>query len=467
MYSRQNNSNASSPEEIACTNTRSTWDIFWSCLVTIIACSWVSVHPNILAPDEGRQRKVLQQLELTFWSIISPEVIIYWAASQWFGAHRIVSKFSKYSWTTTHGYFIQMGGFILYDGDNEVGVLLPDKLWDLLQEGKVEMPDTTENEIKDRSKGDGFSKGFVIVQTTWFVIQCLARRVRGLTITQLELVTLAYATLNVVMYTFWWIKPLDVETTVRVDLLQPTIVKARISTEIRETDAVNKHYSNTSLPEVPPCSYPNGQARPYGSFDQINYSHLFHRARHFVSGTLFRWPVLELISFVHGMGDATGNDNTKVDSEKRIRLNTFYAYNPNLACGPTPCAAKTLTRARLNLFVLLPVVGIVFGAIHCCGWYFSSPSIIEGEIWRVSSAVITGIPAIGLLGILLTILQQHSPINFVQLWHGRLIAILIHLMLPFYGVARLALLVEAFISLRELPQTALEVVEWTSFIPHV
>ena len=56
----------------------------------------------------------------------------------------------------------------------------------------------------------------------------------------------------------------------------------------------------------------------------------------------------------------------------------------------------------------MPVVGAVFGGIHCIGWFFDFPSSDEAAmLWRVSSAVLTGtafllpilyIFVIGLLG---------------------------------------------------------------------
>ena len=54
----------------------------------------------------------------------------------------------------------------------------------------------TENEISDRSKGDRLAKFIFIVQTPWFITQCIAHYVQGLDSTQLELTTLAMASLN-------------------------------------------------------------------------------------------------------------------------------------------------------------------------------------------------------------------------------------------------------------------------------
>ena len=68
---------------IASTKQRSTWEILWTCLATIFACTWVSIHPNIPSSKDGRIRIALQRLELTVWAILTPEMIIFWAMRQW------------------------------------------------------------------------------------------------------------------------------------------------------------------------------------------------------------------------------------------------------------------------------------------------------------------------------------------------------------------------------------------------
>ena len=68
---------------------RSVWDILWSCLATIFACSWVSIHPNIPGPNESPCRIFLRRLELMFWAVVGPEVIISWAFRQWIGARNL------------------------------------------------------------------------------------------------------------------------------------------------------------------------------------------------------------------------------------------------------------------------------------------------------------------------------------------------------------------------------------------
>ena len=122
-------------------------------------------------------------------------------------------------WTKTHGHFIQMGGFMLFEGDNPKGVITQDIFKELLEEKKIDFPKVPVEEIEDRSKSDGLSKTIALSQTLWFVAQCIARRAQHLDLTLVELLTLSLALLNGVMYFLWWNKPMDVRRPIRVYLL--------------------------------------------------------------------------------------------------------------------------------------------------------------------------------------------------------------------------------------------------------
>ena len=111
-----------------------------------------------------------------------------------------------------------MGGFVLSEGPgaHDTSVLTPKDFRKLLADKEIGFPLISEKEIQDRSKGDGLSKALAIVQTTWFIAQCISRKVQGLTITEIELVTVAFAFLNGIMYFLWWSKPVGVTTSVRI-----------------------------------------------------------------------------------------------------------------------------------------------------------------------------------------------------------------------------------------------------------
>ena len=93
----------------------------------------------------------------------------------------------------------------------------------------------TEAEIKDRGKSDWLAKSLVLVQTSWFVMQCIARGIKHLPVAHLEIVTLAYAAVNFAIYVFWWNKPLNVNRPVRVflkpDIEEPVSGARRLASE--------------------------------------------------------------------------------------------------------------------------------------------------------------------------------------------------------------------------------------------
>ncbi|KIK51325.1 hypothetical protein GYMLUDRAFT_103741, partial [Collybiopsis luxurians FD-317 M1] len=50
------------------------------------------------------------------------------------------------------------------------------------------------------SHSDGFAKFMTVGQTAWFVVQLLARKARRLPITELEIMMVAFAAMNVLIY---------------------------------------------------------------------------------------------------------------------------------------------------------------------------------------------------------------------------------------------------------------------------
>ncbi|KAG1721790.1 hypothetical protein EDB19DRAFT_2044233, partial [Suillus lakei] len=229
-------------------NTRTLWDILLTCVSTLFACTWTAIHTNIPGMDEGRVAITFRRLFLTVAALIAPELIISWATRQFFSARAATKEFNdafgaplgrargrhgdvpllsdvaegnerpstpkpaKFRrWTVTHGFFAWMGGFMLYIKDEPRGTLDPDKLLQFVREEFVDMPVISQAEIKDRSKGDGLSKGISLLQLAWFFVQLIARYAQNLPITLLEIDTLAVAALTCVAYGLWWKKPKDVE----------------------------------------------------------------------------------------------------------------------------------------------------------------------------------------------------------------------------------------------------------------
>jgi len=110
---------------------------------------------------------------------------------------------------------------------------------------------------------------------------------------------------------------------------------------------------------------------------------------------------------------------------------------------------------------LLFTLGVVFGGIHCFGWYFSFPTYAEQKLWHVASLAVTIIP-IGVVPftIILAYGDVCFPITIV------LALAIVSLAALAYVSARLVLLGLALALLRHLPPTAYIAIDWTKFYPH-
>jgi hypothetical protein len=75
-------------------DTRTLWDIIWSCAATLFACTWTAIHPNISGVDEGRLAITCRRLFIMFIALIAPELIITWAARQYFSARNAAVEFN-------------------------------------------------------------------------------------------------------------------------------------------------------------------------------------------------------------------------------------------------------------------------------------------------------------------------------------------------------------------------------------
>jgi len=275
-------------------------------------------------------------------------------------------------WTRTHGFFVIMGGFYLFDGEKPLRPLDRHEVADRVQNGLLIPP--SEADIQDKSKGDGLSKGIVLVQVLWFITQCIARQIQHLPITLLEIITLAYSAVNVAIYGFWWYKPLNV--------MRPVRVAGQLS------DGPVGMESNRR-------------------------------------GVEWWMDVSENI-----LGDA-GN------LSEMSQVPMFYSGNASSG------------QIRLALGVAF-VMGEVFGAIHFLAWSFLFPSHTEQRSWRLSCIFLMTTLALPFLS---SIIDKKTLTLLTNM--------------PAYAVPRVAMLVLAFTTLRLLPEAALEIVHWTSFIPHI
>ena len=164
---------------------------------------------------------------------------------------------------------------------------------------------------------------------SWFVMQCIACAIEHLPITHLEIVTLAYAAMNFVIYVFWWNKPLNVDWPVQV-------FRKLGESELSET-----------------------QPQPISGARKSTWELVIDGLE-----TIFR--------FIAGSRD----DFVNLSCEDRV---------------PRFWANSTADNAWIADIIVLGI-GICFGAIHCIAWGFPFPTHTELQMWRISCVVITAVP---------------------------------------------------------------------------
>jgi hypothetical protein len=450
--------------------TRSIYNILWSCLSTIFACTWITVHPNIPAPGDSQWAVLRRRVAIMGYFLLTPECIIMWAARQHYGARNLTQKHEKKhtGWTRAHAFFLIMGGFTLHEGGKPVRILEARELEELWEAGKIKWPTVTEEEIADRSKGDYLSKTIVLFQTTWFVGQCIARGAYGLTVTELEVVTVAYASLTGVIYYLWWNKPLDVRCSIPVDLLDGRLRESAGDIEKEETDPQNIPSPKITVEEIaeidesvvvnpnPPPAAPIqvDTSTPDPTPNRIQQFLAFRRGACEEYGTLcglaYVFIGFPLKRFLHAFYDMS---DCQTLGDKSLRVPTFYSpYNDN-----DPDDNKSS--------VPMVCVATVFGAIHCIAWSFHFATLQEQWVWRISAILVSGLPIPVILFAYFS--QREANTTWKKIWFYSSALLVSVFLIPLYLIARLALLVLPFIALLALPPSAYFQLDWVSFLPHI
>lgn len=77
------------------TTFRTTYDIIWSCLLTVFACVWTSGHPNIAAPRDSGWTRLKRRVIMMVYALIAPEMVVFWAMRQYAAALWIATDYNK------------------------------------------------------------------------------------------------------------------------------------------------------------------------------------------------------------------------------------------------------------------------------------------------------------------------------------------------------------------------------------
>ena len=247
--------------------------ILESCIFTIVACTWSIQHLNVPAPDDRPSAQIWRKIWAAVLTVLLPETMLSLAiveraaaiqslqklkndpdskiddlevldpwtwrlavASLWARLRNLICCCSvqapdsaeagiemhetRVKWTLKHSYYANMGGLRLGNtsGINICGpfqtIALTTRQFGFLRKTDVikESPKISEEYIGDKSKTDFFTKGIAVLQISELIMSLIARATRHLAISQLEIITVAFAVCAVVTYCFSWNKPQDVKT---------------------------------------------------------------------------------------------------------------------------------------------------------------------------------------------------------------------------------------------------------------
>jgi hypothetical protein len=345
-------------------------------------------------------------------------------------------------WTLAHGFFLQMGGFMLCESGRPIQTLI-DGTWESnkddtrliwnIEQKVIDPPRITEEDIRDRSKGDAITKTFIVLQTTWFIVQCIARWSQRIPVTELEVVTLGFAMLNGITYGLWWHKPQNVGRQVFLESKEP---RGDSSGNFVDSSLVSNTTSEDAETESNPLSR---QAEPGKE------SWLRHKLRQELeecahSPSLLWRPASRILHALLRPLMKMMVDGTVT----KMRVGMFYSA----WAGGDEAGYATYA------------IGALFGSVHLIpSWFFQFSSRQEMWLWQVSAITITAEPIFMGISTYADTTNRNILAGILDI-PGAIGAGL-------YLTARIILLTLSFTALRSLPSATLQTIEWTRFIPHL
>ncbi|MCJ1380684.1 hypothetical protein MMC17_003792 [Xylographa soralifera] len=334
-------------------------------------------------------------------------------------------------WTLAHTYYANMGGIIVpYNGHDIYASSYPDGFHRLtsLALASVKFPvrcspfrhlDIEENDIKDKSKTDSFAKTVAVIQILGLVLSVIVRSISQLATSQLEIVTVAFAIIAILIYLAYWDKPQNIDTATVLNL-------PRLSNDAVEEDSL---YSQIRCSDYSSFFFQIGTSRIIPGMQRTLHSRRQPKIQWLIQGTYGQQIRMRM-----------PNDYCREGDEKAI-------------------------------FVAMSIATLIFGAIHCIAWNFEFPSTTERTIWRVSSIVTTVLPALTLqCSIIAHDIYDANGGNGRFRRALRLLLIISTNVLSYaaiiYVLARLTLLGVAFSSLRAMPEDVY-INTWAQYMPNV
>ncbi|KFX97293.1 hypothetical protein V490_02875 [Pseudogymnoascus sp. VKM F-3557] len=214
----------------------------------------------------------------------------------------------------------------------------------------------SDDKIKAENKTDSLSKLIVVMQVSWFTVQCISRAPEKLPISQLEIGTLAFVGCSLLTTAFWWHKPLDIR-----------LWRSYSDSEVAALDKL-------------------GSDSDGGSSTQICLG--YYRLPNFVLPSEVRTKYRR----TNTGSPNEGYEWIEHDGEKLSGLD-------NNAVRESVCGA---------------LLASLLGSVHLTAWNFEFPTKMEQLWWRICSLIITILPILALcLGYAIIAADLMRPIRWL------------------------------------------------------
>jgi hypothetical protein len=190
---------------------RGTIGLIYSCLFAIFLSTYTVLRQSIPGKRLTTFQSMRRKIVVFLFAVIFPETLCCRALYELSQAKKI-SDSKKWrqkhpTWTITHSFFALMGGLVVEDADgNLYQVAQVD--WFKYQINDATLP--SEEQILDLSKANTVAKAITFVQILWVLAQIIGRLAQNLTVSTLEVATVAYIFCATITYIAWWNKPLDI-----------------------------------------------------------------------------------------------------------------------------------------------------------------------------------------------------------------------------------------------------------------
>lgn len=353
----------------------------------------------------------------------------------------------------THSFWAIMGGIATAPPTSDsfiprsaVSTLTTNGILLLLKHEPDLLPDISEDEVKDKSKGDSVTKFLACVQATWFCLSCISRVAQRLPVSMLELNAFAHALCTLAVYIFWWKKPLDIRKPYvirdeRMDLLlaymwmssttsclpKPKADSTRTITiggdpefEAIIEDSTQCEVSELKILKMKSTIQPRPEPAANAPKDvlkatiDVTTTKSLEGTNFKVNGESTRWKT----TTTKGSGDELSNSIytyvsyaipifhlTPSDARRwkfaKSAMDKYHLTKPdkNLDLITLKAIEEVMNEDDISCVWAFPVLALVtacYGGLHAIAWNAYFPTPREQKLWRISSLVIA-VPGLLLL----------------------------------------------------------------------